>query len=178
VWVFLALDQIISDGDDKNFEPRGRRREALNAIKSLAQQTGRGWFQHCPCYTRDPDPPEYMRDPCQPMTGVRHGACDWRLSSARNFHNLPRINYGSVRLRGEPYARSNRAQYPGQWAGEPETYRPNLSWRGRGTRHHCRRMRHGRIRSFFCSPAGAVTLRLALVARTTSTVCRPPTLHE
>jgi len=60
-----ALEQIINDGDDKRFEPRGRCREALNAIKTLAQQTGRGWFQHCPCYTRSPDPPSYLRDPCQ-----------------------------------------------------------------------------------------------------------------
>jgi hypothetical protein len=65
VWVFLALEQMISDGDDQRFEPRGRRREALNAIKTLAQLTGRAWFQHCPCHTRDPDPPDYMRDPCQ-----------------------------------------------------------------------------------------------------------------
>src|SRR5262245_28264361 len=31
----------------------------------------------------------------------------------------------------------------------PKTYRAKLSWRGRGTRCYCRRMRHDRIRSFF-----------------------------
>jgi hypothetical protein len=30
VWVFLLLEEIINNSDDAEFEPRGRRREALD----------------------------------------------------------------------------------------------------------------------------------------------------
>lgn len=65
VWQFLLLEEIIANGDDVKFEPDGRRGEALAAQKTLAKLTGRGWFQHCPCRTRDPDPPDYRRDRLQ-----------------------------------------------------------------------------------------------------------------
>lgn len=142
VWVFLALEQMISDGDDQRFEPRGRRREALNAIKTLAQLTGARGFNIAHAIHAIPIRLTTCVILAKPKIGKRHGPCGWRLLSAR----------------GEPYARSNRT-------GEPETYRPNLARCGRGTRSYYCRVRHDRIHPFFYSLAGAVILRLAFIER-------------
>jgi hypothetical protein len=99
VWQFLLLEEIIANGDDVNFEPRGRRREALDAIKRLAQLTGRGWFQHCPCWARSPDPPPYMHDRLQiadwkeawRLRLARAGGSSYLAAAARAFADEPQV---------------------------------------------------------------------------------------